>query len=28
LRCCLFFSSCAPLPLPLSLFLFHLESLL
>ena len=28
LRCYLFFSSCAPLPLPLSLFLFHLESLL
>ena len=28
LRCCLFCSSCAPLPLPLSLFLFHLESLL
>ena len=28
LRCCLFCSSCAPLPLPLSLFLVHLESLL
>ena len=30
LRCCLFISSCAPLSLPLSLslFLFHLESLL